>query len=507
MIFFQQILFKKSFFGLLFLGVNLAFGQMPFDKPYLAFFSLIGIGWLWVKFKPSKQEALIWGLGCGFGYFSITFSWIIEPFLVIPEKTGWMAPFALLGMGTILSIIWAMCFYLAALLGRNQNATIRILSLWIMLTFSELIRSEWLFNFPWGLIASIWINTPISQSLSLFGPYWLSSLTILAAFLLTRPIMGSLFGLLIALLLYGFGHVRLNEETINRLEPIKIRIIQPNIEQSEKWKPDLARDFLNLQIDLSKNSIRDNINLIVWPETAISYFLDKDKNLQKALSEQLGSPIVIGGRRFDENENKLFNSAFLLNNLGDITAVYDKISLVPFGEYIPLSNFFSRSKFFGLATDGITGFSKGKLEKLITTQELKSFLIFICYESIFSEKIDNASIGASWLLQITNDAWFGKFNGPQQHLTLARMRAIEQGLPLARSANTGISAIIDSYGRIKSNLMLGELGRIDGFIPAALDNTFYSLLGAQFWNKLLCGLLILTIGVLILIKNLNKRLK
>ena len=187
--------------------------------------------------------------------------------------------------------------------------------------------------------------------------------------------------------------------------------------------------------------------------------------------------------------------------------LYDKNKLVPFGEYIPFGKILTKFKMFGLATDGLVGFSKGESKNFISTEKFGSLLILICYEAIFPGESKNPENKASWLIHITNDAWFGGLSGPYQHLTLARMRAIEQGLPMARSANTGISAIIDPYGRIISQIGMGREGYLDGFIPPQLAPTFYSRLGTKFFNSLIIVMLVLTIFTLIINNSMNKSRK
>ena len=499
-----RIIYKKSFWGLFFIGLNLALGQMPFDFPFWSFSTLVLLGVIWEKYKPSEYEALIWGLGLGFGYFGLTFFWIVEPFLVKAGETGWLAPFAVIGLVALLSVILAINFFFSAKLGKGQRSIPRLLILSTFLVLSEVVRSEYLLNFPWGLISSIWINTPMAQGLSLFGPYWLTALTIFTAFMISRPWIGSLTGTLIILTLYSFGYERLKMGVYERVESLKIRIVQPNIEQSKKWDPKFSQLFLNKHIELSKNTLANGIDLIIWPETAVSYGVQNNKKIRDLISNGVGVPIVLGARRFDTKQRRLYNTAFLLSKEGDVLDFYDKVKLVPFGEYIPFGEVLANFGMFGIATDGVVGFSKGKSKNFISTEKFGSFLMLICYEAIFPGSSDNRENRASWLVHITNDAWFGGLSGPHQHLTLARMRAIEQGLPMVRSANTGISAIIDPYGRIISKLGMGREGYLDGFLPARLDQTLYSRLGTDFFNLLLVGTLILTILILIIITSTRK---
>ncbi len=498
----SQILVLRQSWFMLILGFGMALGQMPFDYPYLAFLSLIFLGILWIQNNCTGVEASVLGFILGSSYFTTTFFWIVEPFMVFPLETGWGAPFALLGLSGILSLIWAILFYFAAILGKGKGKCYRLLALWALISLSELIRSEWLADFPWGLISSIWINTPFGQALSIFGPYWLSSLTVFVAFLFAISWKTASVGLLLITLVYSFGESRLNSIIENRTDPIRVRLVQPNVKQAEKWKPEYAEKFLIHHIELSKKSDLSNIDLVIWPETAVSYLVEDDNKLRRIISEELEVPVLLGARRL--TENKLFNSAFLLEKSGEIKNVYDKTNLVPFGEYIPFAKFLSKLGIFGLATDGIHGFSSGKARKVFGAEDFQAFLILICYEAIFPNMVDNLSPKVSWIVQITNDAWFGEFSGPQQHLTLARMRAVEQGLPLVRVANTGISALVDPYGRVQKEIPLGQEGHADVLVPKPLTFGFYSFVGGRVWNTILLTLLLLTITIFPIITTIQR---
>jgi len=503
--FIARVIAKKSFWWLLFVGLNLALGQMPFDLPFWSFSTLLILGFVWEKYKPSESEAFFWGLGLGFGYFGLTFFWIVEPFLIKPSQTGWMAPFAVVGLVILLSFILSINFFLASKFGEGKRSVARLLILAAFLVLSEVLRSEWLLSFPWGLISSMWINTPVAQGLSLFGPYWLSALTILSAFLISRPWIGSIIGFAIIIALYSFGHERLKMGVSERVEPIRVRVIQPNIKQSEKWKPEFSRLFLNKHIDLSNKTNTNRIDLIIWPETSVIYGIQNNIKIRDFISKEIQVPLILGARRFDIKQRKLYNSAFLLGEEGNVIEFYDKVKLVPFGEYIPFGNILPNFRLSGLATNRLIGFSKGEIKNLFITEKLGSFLMLICYEAIFSGGSRNLENRASWIVHLTNDAWFGGLSGPYQHLTLARMRAIEQGLPMVRSANTGVSAIIDPYGVIISMIGMGREGYLDGSLPARLSPTLYSQLGANFFTLIIIGMLMLTILFLIIKTAKEKR--
>ncbi len=496
----QPIMFPFSL-----LGLCLAFGQMPFDLPLLAFFSLVLLGYLWQRLSLDLAGAFRCGFAFGFSYFAITFAWIIQPFLIEPYAFGWIAPFAFLGLVGILSICWAVAFSSAAYLSNGKSRLKKLLMLWATLSLMEIFRSDLIFNFPWGLISAIWINTSISQALSLCGPHGLTSIIILSAFLVSKPIFSSVLGSLLLSTLFFFGTKRLNEPLLPKNHQFYIRVVQPNIPQAEKWEPALAQEFLQLHLGLSKVEHDDNVDLIVWPETAINFFFEYDEEVQDTIRLNIDSPLILGLRRFEPKSKSLYNSAYVLDKNGEVEYIYDKTRLVPFGEYIPFDRFFSQFGIFGLATDGITGFTPGHKKEVVNILGIPPLAISICYETIFSSEINDRSKGAEWLLQITNDAWFGRFNGPPQHLTLARMRAIEQGLPLLRSANTGISGVVDSYGRVIKQLDIGERGYIDINLPSNLATTLYSRIGGRSMNLYIILVLLLTIVSLLFIKRLKLR--
>ena len=213
--------------------------------------------------------------------------------------------------------------------------------------------------------------------------------------------------------------------------------------------------------------------------------MEYKKNFQNIILNNISKPIILGARRYDQSSNKLFNSAYYLNANGEVEQIYDKKHLVPFGEFVPFNNFLKIFVETGIENNGITGFSVGtKTNEIIIDNSIKISL-FICYESIFSNEIDANTLNSDFIVHLTNDAWFGSYNGPQQHIVQIRARAIEQGLPVLRSANTGISALIDPYGKILKKIPLNIEGYLDVKIPKKIDKTFYSKFGSKNWNLLL----------------------
>jgi len=216
---------------------------------------------------------------------------------------------------------------------------------------------------------------------------------------------------------------------------------------------------------------------VIWPEAAVPFIPSARPDLlQRMAAEAGGARIAFGARRVDA-DNRWYNSLYLLDPLGNISAQYDKRHLVPFGEYFPLADWVARLGIDALTGLTGTGFTAGEGPVLVETDTVPAFLPLICYEAIFAQDVPLSGPRPEWLLQITNDAWFGRFSGPYQHLVQARARAIEQGLPLVRSANTGVSTVTDPFGRILAAIPLGQPGSIDVRLPAPLPRPLYSRTG------------------------------
>ncbi|MEZ5716866.1 MAG: apolipoprotein N-acyltransferase, partial [Paracoccaceae bacterium] len=256
-----------------------------------------------------------------------------------------------------------------------------------------------------------------------------------------------------------------------------IRMVQPNAPQDQKWDPDHVMTFFYRQLDFTDRAGEGRVpTLVVWPETAIPWMLDgADRPLAMVAEAAAATPVVLGIRRI--GDGRLYNSLILLGAEGQVEALYDKHHLVPFGEYIPLGDLAARWGIHGLAAGEGDGYSPGPGPRLITLPEIGPAVPLICYEAVFPQDVAAAPARPRLLLQLTNDAWFGQFSGPYQHLQQARMRAIEQGLPMVRVANTGVSAMIGPKGEILNRIPLGEAGFADAPLPAALPPTLYARSG------------------------------
>jgi apolipoprotein N-acyltransferase len=270
-----------------------------------------------------------------------------------------------------------------------------------------------------------------------------------------------------------------------------LRLIQPNAAQHLKWDPDMALQFFARQIEFTAAPADPRPDLIIWPETAVPTWLDNAGPAFARISDAAGNtPVVLGIQRQDAF--RAFNSLVVLDGAGQVTDLYDKHHLVPFGEYLPFGSLLNGLGLSAFTAQGGFGYSAGPGARVLDLGGLGKALPLICYEAIFPQDVRAAPERPDWLLQITNDAWFGRLSGPYQHLAQARLRAVEQGLPMVRVANTGVSAVIDARGRVLDALPLNEAGFLDARLPPPLPATVYARLGdAPVAGFLGLGLLVL----------------
>lgn len=444
-------------------GVGLGLVQAPWSVPF-AFLFLSVIFWLHAGATTRRQAALL-GWIFGLGYFALTLGWIVEPFLIDIARHGWMAPFALLFMAGGLAAFWALAFWIAP-----RGRVFMLVLLW---TLVEIARAYVFTGFPWALVAQGWLETPMIQLVSLVGVHGLGFITLTSLALVSRlkpkPV---LLGIAILAATWSFGAFRLSQPETLRADGYVVRVVQPNVDQAQKWLPEFQQTFFQRHLDLSASVGAPDI--IIWPEAAVPFLPETRPDLMRDISDVTqGAEVILGARRRDENGN-WYNRLVLLGNAGNILDSYDKHHLVPFGEYVPLKGILER---LGLSALTGTGWTAGQGPRVISQGDTPPFLPLICYEAIFPQHANADGARADWIVQITNDAWFGQFSGPYQHLAQARIRAIEQGLPLVRSANTGVSAVVDPHGRVVSEIPLWQMGFIDVALPKALPVTIYSRLG------------------------------
>ncbi|MDP2699336.1 apolipoprotein N-acyltransferase [Thalassospira sp.] len=438
------------------------------------------------------KGALSAGWWFGTGHFAVGFYWVSHAFLVQPEIYGWMIPFALLGLGGGLAIFPMLAVWASWRLAQGMIA--RAVLLAVLWAVAEFVRGHILTGFPWNLLAHVWaFDAAPMQLASAVGVYGLTVITALFATLPATLIKGqrgrmtALAGVMIPVVLWGGGALRLNTapELITDIAdspadvPV-LQIIQPNIPQRLKWQPDLQAAHFEKLMTMSvrpDDVPPDRRRIVVWPETAATFFVETNRNLRLQMASVLGpQDVLITGapRTFprETEEFQVWNSVQAINYLGEIIGSFDKFHLVPFGEYVPFRDFLP----FPKLTAGRTDFSAGDGPKTLKVAGFPSFSPLICYEVIFPGAVTDDQDRPEWLLNVTNDGWFGNSAGPYQHLAAARFRSIEEGLPLVRAAYTGISASFDAYGRIQGSLPLrtAEI-LISPLLSGKVNTTVYSL--------------------------------
>ncbi len=453
-------------------GLVMATGQAPLGFWYLAWPALVALLALLSRAAGPGQAAWL-GLLAALGHFGLALSWLVEPFLIDVARHGWMAPFAVVLMAGGLGLFWAGA---SAAGWRAGQGRWRPLALAVALAAAELARGYVLTGFPWAMIGHVWIDTPVAQVAALAGPVGLTLLSTVSAAL---PLMLGAAGLAAGLALLGaaatFGTLRLAApDPADR--PVTLRLVQPDAAQQDKWDPDRARMFFGRQLDYTAAAPRPD--LVIWPETAVPWLLDQSPELAPIIADAAGgATVVLGVQRSDGL--RYFNSMAVIAPDGRVGAVHDKHHLVPFGEYIPFGDL--ASEWFGLtafaARDG-NAYSAGPGPALVDLGSgLGRVLPLICYEAVFPQDLRGLPARPDWLLAITNDAWFGTLTGPYQHFAQARLRAIEQGLPLVRVANTGISGVIDARGRVRALIPLDQAAWLDVALPGELPQPPYARWG------------------------------
>ncbi|WP_313135456.1 apolipoprotein N-acyltransferase [Paracoccus jeotgali] len=478
--------------GFLLLGAVIALGQQPWGLWLLSLLALALALHGSAAAPSARATALRAGL-VGTGFFALAMSWITEPFLVQPEIHGWMAPFALILMALGGGAFWAIPGWLAGRL--TPPGPRRVGALAALLLIFEWLRG-WIFTgLPWAMLGHGWIDTPPAQAAALVGAIGLSALMLMLAALpamIWRSGAGrgrTAAALLLPLGLLGLVWLAGTARLATPIQPrgITLRLVQPDADQALKWDPDWAQIFWDrLLSESAAPPTGPAPDAVIWPETAVSFLLNNADEALAVASQAAGAPVLMGIQRAEDR--RYFNALIEVAPGGEVVQTYDKFHLVPFGEYIPLGDRLARLGIGAFAAQQGFGYTPGPGPQVLHPQGLPRMQPLICYEAIFPQHI-RATEGAEWLLQVTNDAWFGTLSGPYQHLAQARLRAIESGLPLMRAANTGVTAAIDPLGRVTDWLPLGAVGHIDAALPAPLPRTLWLRLGP--WPVLLAGLLVL----------------
>jgi apolipoprotein N-acyltransferase len=443
----------------------------------------------------------------GLGYFAVAVHWITEPFFVDAKEQGWMAPFALVLMAGGLALFWAVGgLVFRALKARGWAASLVFAGVF---AGTEWLRGHILTGFPWDLPGETWrAGSPPSQAASVVGAYGLSWITLLLASapaILVQPVgrrtkAGVLAaGVAILASLYAFGIGRLQNAAPTPAGAPVMRLIQADIDQKTKWKADNLDSIITTYARLSTQPTGKTPSVVIWPEGALPAVIDEliapgspyAARLRDLLAP--GQTLLMGANRAEPDARgqlRFFNSlvGFRREDGGlRVTAVYDKHRLVPFGEYMPLGDL-ARQVGFRSMVHMEDDFTAGADPRPITPWGVPPAQALICYEALFPgfarEAARAAGLRPAWLLNVSNDAWFGVTSGPLQHLNIASYRAIEEGLPMVRVTPTGVTAVIDSYGRIGAGarLGLGAIGIVEAPLPSALQATPYYLQGDLYFG-------------------------
>lgn len=483
-------------------GLCTALGQAPWGLWPLTLLAM-AVVMLTVARAPGPGAGFWRGWAAGAAGFGLAMVWIIEPFFIEPDRHAWMAPFALILMAGGLALFWGLAAAFAVWAARATVARLWLFALTMLAM--EALRGHIFTGLPWAMLGHIWIDTPLAQLAALAGALGLSALAlVLSAGLATLWLrlrrgqwlrVGAVALLLLAVLGAGWfwGQTRLAAPGPED-RALRLRLVQPNAPQALKWDRDFAEMFYYRHLELTNAPAADGRapDLVIWSETSVPFFLDNPMDGLRMASEAAGgAALILGIQRRETGPGgglRYFNSMAVLDEAGAVSAVYDKHHLVPFGEYVPLIGPLAERTglgwLSGFAAQALVGYTPGPGPRLLDLGELGRVLPLICYEAIFPRHLRTTE-RPDWILQITNDAWFGEWIGPFQHLAQARLRAIEQGLPVVRAANTGVSAVIDARGQMVQALGLNQTGHVDADLPGALNATVYSRFSDRLWHLLL----------------------
>jgi apolipoprotein N-acyltransferase len=456
---------------------------VPFLVPALS-------GLVWQLGGVRRRWGAFWlGWAFGLGFFGGGLYWVGEAFLVDAATYGWMMPFAVGGLAGGLAIFTGLAT-LAVHVFPVHGMPARALALALAWVAASWLRGHVLTGFPWNLLATAWDPWPaMQQSAALWGAWGLSLATALAAAAPStlgedgprrRRAGGVLVALAIVASLGAAGSLRLAgapRPDTAVVPGVTLRIVQPSIPQRLKWRSDLRLEHLKTYLRMTRGPGFGQVSHVIWPETAIPLFLSRTENLRGALGSvaRPGGALITGLPRLEHGPDgpALYNTLTAFESGGETLARYDKAHLVPFGEYVPFEDWLPIEK---LAA-GRTGFRAGPGPRTLSLPGAPPVSPLICYEAIFPGAVTDPGNRPGWLLNLTNDAWFGRSAGPYQHLASARLRAVEEGLPLVRAANSGISVVVDPFGRTLARLELGQRDILDAPLPESVAATPYARFG------------------------------
>ena len=456
-------------------------------------------------------RAAIAGWCFGFGYFVAGLYWIGFAFLVDAKTFGWLLPVAVAGLPAYLAIYTGLGLAAARLIWVRGPE--RILALATTLTMAEWLRGHLLTGFPWNTFGyALTQPLALAQSVSLTGIWGLTFIAIAVAATpavladdrvdTPHPWRAPLIALLVLAGLTVYGAARLAIHPTEFVSGVKLRIMQPNLQQDVKFNYAAKDEVMARYLALSDRAtgpqsggVRDVTHLI-WPESAFPFFLTREPDALAQIAGLLkpGTELITGAVRAAPSAagQRAYNSVYVIDPDGSIQGIYDKVHLVPFGEYLPFQGLLEKIGLRQL-TKQVGGFLAGNRRRAMNVPGAPKMLPLICYEAIFPGSAVPPGERPGWLVNLTNDGWFGISTGPYQHFQQARVLAIAEGLPLVRAANTGISGVIDPVGRVVNSLPLGIEGILDSNLPKAIAPTLFVAFG-NYLLILLLGVSLVAVG-------------
>ncbi len=488
---------------------------LSFPNPGLSFLVWVALIPLLIALEESSpQTAFRVGMTCGVTAYAFILYWLN----IVFTRYGHL-PWSVSIPVYLLLVLWLAMFYglstciarLGELIGIKAAFTLPVA--WVAFDF---IRSFLFSGFAWAMLGHSQYRTlPLIQIADLAGVYGITLLIVLANIVLHRalravsgagvpyPVKSAavILFLLLGTLYYGFS--RLNAAEAPRSTPLRVALIQGNIPQDVKWSPEFRQQTLDTYERLTREASKGGVDLIVWPESAVPFFF-QDEPLQaeriRGLAREMNACLLFGSPAHElrNGRSTFLNSAFMVSPRGETLGRADKLHLVPFGEYVPLGNILT---FINKIVVGIGDFAPGERAVTLDTGSTK-LGIQVCYEVIFPElSRQYVQAGARVLVAITNDAWFGRSSAPYQHLAISTFRAIETRTPLIRAANTGVTAIVDQNGHIRTMTgLFVEAYRIGEVQPGSGQSLYLTIGDAPAW---FCVLLTACIALLVWIKRNN----
>jgi apolipoprotein N-acyltransferase len=479
---------RRAFLGLV-AGVGAALSLQPYNLWPLLFaaipvvlIALDGIA------RRELRKSFLLGWVFGFGYFLFAFHWIGYAFFVDQKNYLWMMPFAVGGLSAAMAVYWGLAFVCVTLSGAKNLSKACLFAAAIGL--AEILRGNLFTGFPWAAPGlAVDGMGAVAQTASVWGMEGLTVLILLwsgawpVIINRSQPRLHRLVAVVILLALplsWAWGGWRLHGGAAANVDGVYVRIVQPNISQDDKWRGENVRRIFDQLIEMSARPSPNGkvITHIVWPESAVPFLIDESEGAMAEVAALLGPgrTLVTGSLRREvsssgnSDDDKVFNSVLAFDGTDRVAAKYDKWRLVPGGEFLPFEWLLKPLGFRKVVT--VPGsFEAGRGPETVTLAGAPPVGFSICYEAVFPQGLVDPSNRPGWLINVTNDGWFGNSTGPYQHLAQLRLRAIEQGLPIVRAANTGISTVIDPYGRYVARLGMGYEDVIDSVLPQSLPPT------------------------------------